>query len=101
MRYELQHPDEERVQAAYGWDRAIGFFVQVERDGEVVEEYDALHPGYDDLKGAIPFLVEHEFFDEDDVFEAMDLMKIMISDEMEGSMRVCAEVIENFKSAAD
>jgi hypothetical protein len=38
MGFELKHPKKRKHTAAYGWDRALGFFVEIADDGIVVAE---------------------------------------------------------------
>ena len=101
MRFTLKHQRKKDLQAAYGWDHAIGFFVVVSVGKMVTAEYDALHPGYADLEGACRFLIEHGFYTEDDYEEAASNLPHQSADEMPKKIGRVGKVIENFRKAAD
>ena len=106
MRFKIKHPQDTSLGAAYGWDRALGYFVDIrphEAQGIPRVEYDAVSDGYDHqrpLRGALEVLVEHGFISRDDLESALDLMRYADPEELEAPVRRCAEVVENFKSAA-
>ena len=62
MRKLVKHPTKPGLAAVVGTDRALGVFVNVERKGRLVGEYDALRPGYDGVPGALAFLAKKGFF---------------------------------------
>ncbi len=86
-KFELRHPTEPNVQAEYGVDPGLGFFVEVRQPGKRKAEYDALRPGYADLDGALRFFVSQGFFDQ----EALEDAKEWLADEG-GEGRRSAEV---------
>lgn len=106
MRFKIQHPEDISLHAAYGWDRALGYFVDIlpRRALEIPRvEYDALQPCYDQrrpLRGALDVLVRHGFIVRHHLDEAFESMQYVDHQDMEESVRRCAEVLENFKSAA-
>jgi len=107
MRFKIKHPRNTSLVAAYGWDRALGYFVDIrphKAQGIPRVEYDAVSDSYDHqrpLRGALEVLIEHGFMTRDDLEAALTSMQHMDSEEMEAPQRRCAEVVENFKSAAD
>jgi hypothetical protein len=62
MRKQVMHPTKPDILTVIGTDRALGVFVNVERKGRLVGEYDALRPGYDGVPGALAFLAKKGFF---------------------------------------
>ena len=67
-----------------------------------METYDAMTKGYNvkrPLLGALMFMVERGFFDKDDLEVA--LVALESERPTRGKVKVAAEVIENFKAAAD
>lgn len=101
MRFELKHPKKRNVMAAYGWDRALGFFVEVSFGGMPTAEYDQRHPPYDALNGALRLLVAEGFLAAGDVDECLRLGGALLPGEMDPGPRRAAEVIGNFRRAAD
>ena len=107
MRFKIKHPQDTSFGAVYGWDRALGYFVDIRRHralGIPRVEYDAVSDSYDHqrpLRGALDVLVEHRFITRDDLESALNSRQYMDPKEMEEPVRRCAEVVENFKSAAD
>jgi hypothetical protein len=62
-RFVVSHPMHPNAEAAFGWDRALGFFVSIQGlSGN--RSYDLLHPNYNHRRpmlGAVLFLVEQGF----------------------------------------
>jgi hypothetical protein len=103
MRFELDHPSDERT-AAYGWDRALGFFVSLRDTVGDRRDYDATGRIYDPrrpLQGALDFLVRHGFLDRHQLESALSSMQHSLLEELEPSLRRPGEVVLNFKRAAD
>ncbi len=94
--------DGSSVQATYGYDRALGFFLEVRRPGGRLVEYDALGDRYDGLPGLIDALIESEVFLRDQVEEALEAMLMVDSAaEIENSdIRLVALMVETLKQAA-
>jgi hypothetical protein len=101
MQFSLKHPKRKRLKATYGWDRAIGFFVEIEDDGVCTVEYDRLHQPYDELPGALRLLVEEGFLAAGDVSDALRLGGALLRHEMDPGPGRAAMVIDDFKRAAD
>lgn len=97
----LDHPDNPKITAIYGFDRAVAFFATIFEQGRCVAEYDRLQQGYRDLQGALEFLAEHGFFEPDDIQLAISFAYLAPEDFDNASTRRCAEVIEKFRRAAD
>jgi len=96
MRATLQHPDNPKKVARYGWDRALSWWVEVRQEGRLPVEYDALTVGeMTSVARLLAILVEHGFFTEDDLHEAQQwLVEVDEVDEVEdpGAQRA-AEVL--------
>jgi hypothetical protein len=91
----LAHPTRPTQEAAFGWNRALGFFVSLPSLGGN-GSYDVLQENYDQgrpMLGAELFLLEHGFVPEGDLHEAHD--------ESTPWGLHAAGVIEAFKAAAD
>ena len=75
MRYELQHPNDPSVSAAYGFDPFLHFWVEVRRSGHQVASYDALDaPGErSSVAGVLRVLIGQKFFSDDELWEAKQL----------------------------
>lgn len=99
-RFGLDHPTDKGLRAVYGLDRAIGFFGEVTCGKRLVEEYDRLHPPYDDKRGLLAFLAKHGFFTPRQVQEALRQSAWALPGEMEPELRRVAEVLENLRAAA-
>lgn len=99
MKFALKHPTSRRQKASCGVDNAIGVFVEV-RDGDrLVKEYDALHPGYEGVPGALRILATYGFFTEAEA--ALALLWIQHSRAAEAedpNVRRAAEVAERLYS---
>ncbi len=101
MRYELQHPEEDHVKAVYGFDHAIGFFVEVWVDDAPLLAYDETRSNYRHLEGALDLLAEAEFFSREDVADAHKWLRhLMLDDIPEADTRRAAEVVVNMQRAA-
>jgi hypothetical protein len=102
MRFEIRHPQDTAVSAWYGFDHAVGFFVTIERNEEQIAAYDAITKGYNverPLLGALRFMVMHGFFGADDLDAA--LLALERDEPARGRVRIAADVVANFKAAAD
>jgi hypothetical protein len=102
MRFQIQHSKKPNTSAWYGFDPFVGFFVTLEEDYEQVATYDAVTEGYNvkrPLLGALKFMVKEKFFGEDDLEAA--LVALEEDRPTRGRVKVAAEVVENFKAAAD
>jgi hypothetical protein len=100
MRFQLKHPKTRRTRAHYGRDHSIGYFVEIRQGERLVEEYDRLHKGYDELNGALRFLVRHGLLTEADLGLAAGLVAAVGSQQIEDpGVRRAAEVIENLQRA--
>ena len=97
----LPHPSRKACQADYGFDRFLGFFATVFVGGRPTAEYDRTRRGYDDLNGALRFLVKHRFFEAATVDEAIALARTHDDDELSPEVRRVAEVIHNLRRGAD
>jgi len=97
----LRHPGRRRTQADYGFDRFLGFFVTVFVGGGVEAEYDRTQPGYDDLNGALRFLVAHGFFTPGALDEAIALSMTHDHEELPPEVRRVAEVFHRLQRGAD
>lgn len=90
------------MQAHYGWDHVLGFFVEVRGPNRYKETHDALSPRYQrerPLQSVLEFLAEKGFYSIDDLQETLE----WLADDPEGMqrrLRRVAEVIGNFKDAA-
>jgi len=82
-RFEVAHPIDLSKSAIYGFDHAIGFFVEFRDENEsnsryfsgAVLEYDRLQPNYDNgnpLHGALLSFIEQGYFTESDMRLAFD-----------------------------
>jgi hypothetical protein len=101
MRFALKHPKRKRLKATYGWDLALGFFVEIEDDGVCTLEYDRVHPPYDELNGALRLLVAEGFLSASDVDDAVRLGGALLPHEMDPGPGRAAVVIDDFKRSAD
>lgn len=101
-KHKLNHPQLKGLTATYGWDPALGFFVDVPPHRGPPRrpraEYDALQPGYDQrgpLQGALGFLADQGFLSREDLEDALSAMQHELPHEMEVPLRRCAEVVMN------
>ena len=108
-RFQISHPHEEGLVATYGWDRALGFFVDVPASHGPLRrrrgEYDALQPCYDHrrpLQGALHFLANQMFFTLGQLQETLSaLQQDFAPEEMGDDLRACAKAVSNLKKAAE
>ena len=100
VKFTIEHPDHPGVIAEYGFDPALGFFITVRGLGEP-REYDALRAHYSHLQGALDYMLNFGFFSQGDLEEALTRMQHELPDEMPARLRRIAEVVLNFKAAAD
>lgn len=98
----LQHPTDTTLEATYGWDRAIEFYVEVRQGRRLVAEYDATRPGYRDLQGVLEVLADHRFFAPEDIEYAHTWLRVVLPDEIddEGARRA-AHVMQNLRGGAN
>jgi hypothetical protein len=94
------------VVVTVGWDRALGFWVEVRRPGQPHVTYDATTPndGITTISGVLNALIEAEVIEREDVADAemwlaMDGDVANIPEEHVG-LRVAAEVIVHLRQAA-
>lgn len=90
--------------AAYGWDAHIGFWVEVRDRGRIVRCYDCLSEGYNaarPLHGALLFLVASGFFTREEIGDALARGRAEVPEEVPARVGRVAEVIANFRRAAD
>lgn len=90
------------LEVAYGYDRALGFFLEVRSPGGRLVEYDALGDRYDGLPGLVDALIESGVFQRDQVEEALEAMLTVDSAaEVEDlDIRQIALMVERLKQAA-
>ena len=101
MRFEIRHPDIETMKAAYGHDRAIGWWIEVRDGGRLLESHDALDPGGTTPASVMGVFTKHGFFTLDDVSAAADEMQAALAEEIEDqAIRTAATVIINLRQAA-
>ena len=103
MRFTLDHPSTPHVRAAYGWDHALGFWIEVRRRGRLLEAHDALREagGVTSVRDILDALVAHGFVTEDAVAEAMTWLPHRDAAEIQDpDVRRAAEVIERLRGAA-
>jgi hypothetical protein len=103
-RFQLDHPTREGVHAEYGFDAVVGFFVDVFREGsdKPIASYDSFHPLFNrarPLIGALDFLACEGFFDAEDLEDAITALHEPV--DVPDELREIADVIMNFKAAAD
>lgn len=100
MRFRLDHPLRPRARCHYGFDHALGFWVELRGDG-LHDNYDRTVPGYAGLNGALAAIAGAGFF------QMLDLQTGLLRSEHEHQhdlprrQRAAVEVVSNFKSAAD
>lgn len=106
MRFTIEHPQDSTCCATYGWDRALGFFVDIRPSrplGTARVEYDATQDNYRHqrpLRGALDLLVQHGFIARDDLDQAFSLMQQLDPEQLEPAVGRCAQLLANFKAAA-
>lgn len=102
MRAELQHPKKAGLVAAYGLNGALHWWIECRHEGRLLVEYDALTCGKPTTPaGILSVLVEHGFFEQQDIFEARDwLVEVEGLEEIEDEgARRAAQVIVALKTA--
>jgi len=94
--------DGSAVQATYGYDRALGLFLEVRSPGGRLVEYDALGDGYDGLPGLIDALIESGVFSRNQVEEALEAMLMVdsVAEVEDLDIRQIALMVERLKQAA-
>lgn len=92
---------DEDVEAAYGFDHTIGFFVEIRSDGKAVSAYDSSRPDYRHLQGALDFFVNAGFFTRLDVADAHQWLRFLTYEEIaDPKTKRAAEVITNLRRGA-
>ncbi len=102
MRFTITHPTDTTLRAVYGWDHALGFWIDVRRRGRLQEARDALREagGVTSVGDILATLVAHSFLDEDNVHEAMSMLAHVDATDIEDpDERRAAEVIERLRRA--
>lgn len=103
MRHPIQHPTQPQNRAVFGFDHVLGWFVDVEVKGRIVESY-AGAPGQltSTLAGALRCLVRHGFLDNDSIAAAQQqLAHVADLDEIDDEdTRRAAEVLLAAKRVA-
>jgi len=87
---------------AYGYDPAVGFFLDVECPGRMLVEYGALSDDYDGLPGLIDALIASGVFSRDQVEEALEAMLMVdsVAEVEDLDIRQIALIVERLKQAA-
>lgn len=107
MRFRVDHPTDVRLRAEYGWDPIAGFFVEAwfEFHEKPTMSFSAIDDvSYDQrrpLWSALEFLAQLRFFSHPDLQRAIALGDERLPEEMPQRLRRIAEIIANFKAAAD
>jgi hypothetical protein len=100
-RCRLDHPTKPGVQAAYGHDPVMGFFVDIMKGDRLVKSYDFFNPSFNrarPLMGALDFLAAEGFFTTDQLHEALIYLQDGGRRPSKGVARV-VEVVSMFKAA--
>lgn len=102
MRTTLRHDTDERMVAVYGVDPFLGFFAEVRRRGRLLGAYDNLRvPGGTSIQGVLDLLVEHGYFTQGDIAEAMGMLAIVDACDLPaGAVQRAGLVVERLRSAA-
>ena len=104
MNHTLLHPTLPNQRADYGWDRALGFFVQLYCDGVPTRSTDRLQADHDHerpLKGALDVLVEADFTTWDDLTAARGMAAVMPIEALPADIARAATIVLHFRAAAD
>ena len=103
MRFEMEHPTDPDVTAAYGFDRTVDYFCTIEAKDKVIDDYDRLTDPENNLVGILRVLHRHGFIVDECSPEAAltHLRHIMSVDEIEDDddVKRAAEVILNVRGA--
>ena len=103
MTHTLLHPTLPNQRADYGWDRALGFFVQLYCHGMPTRSYDRLQADHDHerpLKGALDVLVEAGFTTWDDLTTARSMAAVMPVGALPADIARAATIVHHFRAAA-
>jgi hypothetical protein len=101
--FRIRHPTDALTYAWYGWDQAIGFFVEVRRARGVVATYDAVSDADHSTRpfeGALRFLACVGFFTAEEIGEALRCGQAELPEEVPAAIARIARVVANFKKAA-
>jgi len=98
-KFKLDHPTENGTTAEYGEDGALGFFVEVRKPKQRNACYDATHPGYDHLNGALRFLMKHGFYTQDDLEDALVWLQDDCESRTTPAVRRAIDVVSHFKGS--
>ena len=85
-----------------GWDRAVGYFVEVRRSGQAPAFYDALQPGYvtdRPLWGAFEFLITAGVAVRDDIERV--LLAQADGERLPRRLRDLAAVLNDLRTSGD
>ena len=96
MNHPLLHPTLPDQRAEYGWDRALGFFVQLYCDGVSTRSTDRLRADHDHdrpLKGALDVLVEAGFTTWNDLNAARRMGAVMRIEAMPADVARAATIV--------
>ena len=100
MRAELQHPEKSGLVAAYGFNNGrLGMWVEIRLHGHLLVERDRL-TGETSIRTILDTLAEHGWFEPDDIGEAKSSLGWADVEDLEGGVRIAAEVIVNLREAA-
>ncbi len=102
MRFTLQHPQDPTCKAVYGFDRAIGWFIEVRSNSGLLAEYDALCAPDNRMAGIIQVMISHGFFSADHLAETRSFLPYVadVKEIEEPGVRRAVEVVLNLKSGA-
>lgn len=103
VRFTLQHPTDPSIRATYGWDYALGFWVEVRRRGRLLEARDALREagGVTSVNTVIETMISHGFVTEEDIDQAMTWLPHGCPASIEDpAVRRAAEVVSNLRQNA-
>ena len=100
MRATIPHPEKAGLVASFGFNNGrLGFWIEVRQDGRLLEERDRLTE-VTSLMTVLTTLAEHGWFGPDDVGEAKSSLGWADVDDLEGGVRIAAEVITKLREAA-
>ena len=100
MRFETRAVDDRDLRAAYGWDPALGYFVEVRRNRRLMASHDSTVGGDNSMRALLMVMKNQGFFDEDDIQQARSWLKMFeVEDILDPRTRLAAEVVENIKQA--
>ena len=103
MRFRINHPQQARTWAWYGWDEHLDWWVEVRVQGRLIDTLDALTSpdGSTSIQAVLDLLVDHHFIDRDSLHEAMGLLPHMDAANIEDpDVQRAAQAITNIRTAA-